>query len=451
MLSCVQVITARNVTKDATWIKDQCLAVAEDIQQKADATVSGYVMDSASANRSAMQKLEEEVGPLINLPCVSHTLSLLLKDIEKRFGWVAQMYKVAVDASSAINNSEKLTAMLAAAGLSTNRHKESYIASHCETRFGSKHFVLRSVVAAKDAFFKLFAEPDFREMARTNTTARDLRTSLNSDGDGEFWHLAVVFESFASTVMYAIHKMEGDKPLLSSVMPMLNAIEKASEEFAVQYPSLTQEDDSVAKPLSFEEVVRRRLREFYYRPCCAAAYFLDPVHFVRGDRNTLRLPTSKLSPTECQDALADVLRMGGETAQKQVLDLATQGFVARDVFEQAIVDRVVPLGGDVCCAGSTERKALWDVLGVQFPELKTVAIKYLSQHTSSCASERNLSKFGRLFDKCRGALKLKKAEKMVFLASREMMETGKSDEEALFDDLDQLFDENEGEDMIAVE
>jgi hAT family C-terminal dimerisation region len=42
--------------------------------------------------------------------------------------------------------------------------------------------------------------------------------------------------------------------------------------------------------------------------------------------------------------------------------------------------------------------------------------KLLSVHVTSCASDRNLSKFGRLYDKLRGSLKVEKANKMVFVA-----------------------------------
>jgi hypothetical protein len=60
------------------WIKDQCLAIMDELKQKSNASVSGFVMDSASANRLAMNLLEQDSGPMMNLPCVSHTLSLLL-------------------------------------------------------------------------------------------------------------------------------------------------------------------------------------------------------------------------------------------------------------------------------------------------------------------------------------------------------------------------------------
>jgi hypothetical protein len=37
-------------------------------------------------------------------------------------------------------------------------------------------------------------------------------------------------------------------------------------------------------------------------------------------------------------------------------------------------------------------------------------------HVTSCAAERNLSKFGRLYDKLHSRLKVETADKMVFVA-----------------------------------
>jgi hypothetical protein len=59
----------------------------------------------------------------------------------------------------------------------------------------------------------------------------------------------------------------------------------------------------------------------------------------------------------------------------------------------------------------------------------------MGMHAASCASERNLSKFGRLFDKSRGTLALKRAEKMVFVAENSVQKELR-DCEVLLEDMD---------------
>jgi hypothetical protein len=73
----------------------------------------------------------------------------------------------------------------------------------------------------------------------------------------------------------------------------------------------------------------------------------------------------------------------------------------------------------------------------QQPVLAQVAAVYLSMHRTSCASERNLSVFGRLYVKFRSRLQLKRGEKIVYLAVNDGIQNGTLDtskDEVLFND-----------------
>ena len=86
---CEQIINTTGFSKTGQYIADACTDVMDEIRSHAPAvSVSGFIMDSASANRSAMANLDEshtyteQYGPLVNLQCLSHTLSFLLKDLD---------------------------------------------------------------------------------------------------------------------------------------------------------------------------------------------------------------------------------------------------------------------------------------------------------------------------------------------------------------------------------
>lgn len=80
------------------------------------------------------------------------------------------------------------------------------------------------------------------------------------------------------------------------------------------------------------------------------------------------------------------------------------------------------------------------VLSRRCPALSQVAGRYLAMHATSCAAERNLSVFGRIYDKYRSKLRLERAEKVVFLAANACVEKGRMvpDEEELVPFLDEL-------------
>jgi hypothetical protein len=88
----------------------------------------------------------------------------------------------------------------------------------------------------------------------------------------------------------------------------------------------------------------------------------------------------------------------------------------------------------------SDRKSVWSsALKKEFPDLAMIAEKLMTMHVTSCASERNLSKFGRLYDKLRGRLLVKKAEKIVFVSQNRAFNVKGNDlpdEEVLISDLE---------------
>jgi hypothetical protein len=82
---------------------------------------------------------------LVNLQCLSHSHSLLLKDLHKRVDWVHSVYEDVLFVSAAISNTEAFRDIFAHE-VASHGGTSSSTAAHCETRFGSKYIVLRSVL-----------------------------------------------------------------------------------------------------------------------------------------------------------------------------------------------------------------------------------------------------------------------------------------------------------------
>jgi hypothetical protein len=65
-------------------------------------------------------------------------------------------------------------------------------------------------------------------------------------------------------------------------------------------------------------------------------------------------------------------------------------------------------------ASVSMRKGVWKRYGVHvYPKLAKVALRLLSAHPTSCASERNWSLWGRVYTAARNALGLKRAKKLI--------------------------------------
>jgi hypothetical protein len=135
-------------------------------------------------------------------------------------------------------------------------------------------------------------------------------------------------------------------------------------------------------------------------------------------------------------SLTDIERLGGTDALRELASIRLHGFAGLNLnnldkitMEECVgfrlnASRVTEASG-LKAVPVHQRRQLWlKVLSKKFPFLAKVAAQYLSMHGTSCASERNLSVFGRLYDKFRGRLQLSRAEKVVYLSVNDRISKG---------------------------
>jgi hypothetical protein len=291
------------------------------------------------------------------------------------------------------------------------------------------------------------AAKELRDYSKTpsGAFARDMITSVMDMGDGTFWEMAQVLEDLFSPVMDGMHEIEAAKPLLSCVLPMIKEVEKHFEKCEMLYPQLGG---------GLPEVLHKRLCEKYYKMSFASDYLLDPTSFQQLDECTFRLPVQHLTHSERSDALKDVERLGGPNAKELLVGMLADGLTAQDEFDKGVIQRCVAREETahadevsiVTCYAVQIRRSLrgprfaffflWSLKMFQdtHTDLCAVAKQCMGMHVTSCASERNISKFGRLYDTSRGTLALKRVEKMV-LMDENGVQKELGDCELLFEDM----------------
>jgi hypothetical protein len=147
------------------------------------------------------------------------------------------------------------------------------------------------------------------------------------------------------------------------------------------------------------------------------------MHWVLNSYELWVLPLELLSPAEQQDAESCILRLGGQSALDEYLALMLNGLQAEHRVQASVkacaarsVRQVngcdVTVVPDVKC-----RRNLWmNVLTRASPALAKVALQLLAMHATTCAAERDWSKWGNLYHKYRNALTIGKAAQMIFVA-----------------------------------
>jgi hypothetical protein len=476
---CLQILNTSGDGKTGTYIAGVCKKLIADLTHHCPNTrVAGFVMDSASANRSAMDQLDrdEDLQPMVHLQCAAHMLSLLMKDIAKRFSWVEETFKKVVYISTAVGNSEKLRALFKSQ-CEQDGAAYSTIPSHCETRFGSYFIVADAVDKRLGTLISWVGSPGFRDLLNEdNETAIELHKLLlvqYNDRTGLVKRLPVLKKLFAP-IMQSLTQVEADKASLCRMRALVRQLEAHAEWFTSTYPDLCEglvkKKNQADRAETLTETFNRRLRVFYYKPAITAAFLLDPINFRVNANGVVELPFEMLSIGEEDEAIADITRLAGKECERVIQELATlkldgikvgppDGLSSLNlkvvkqcmlVTEQDMPDGTIKRS---CVPGEKRMNCWLKLLSEQYPVLAEVASVYMSMHSTSCASERNLSVFGRLYDKFRTRLHLQTGEKMVSIAMNDRIRTGQLDtskEDVLFNDSD-IEDDGEAGDVVEVE
>lgn len=471
---CLQILNTSGEAKTGAYIAGTCKKLISDVQKHCPTTgIAGFVMDSASANRAAMAKLDEDdaLAPMVNLQCAAHMLSLLMKDLNKRFPWVTEVFRQVLFISASVNSSEKLRHLFQQ---QCEKDKAAYstIPSHCDTRFGSYYIVASAVEKRLQTLVAWAGSAEFLDLVSDELeTAVEIHTMLLGQyghREGLVKRLPILKKLFAP-IMQSLTQVEADKASLSRMRALVRQLEDHAEWFTKTYPDLcsgvVKKRDVPDMQVTLIETFNSRLRLFYYKPAMTAAFLLDPINFRVSGTGAIDLPFEVLSPSEEDEAIAEIERLAGQEHDSVISELASLKLdgikvgppdgisnLNLKVLKQCmLVTETDCVDGSVkrSCESAEKRSNCWvKVLSAQSPVLAKVAAVCLSMHSTSCASERNLSVFGRLFDKLRGNLQLKRGEKMVYLSVNDRIKTGKLDakEEVLFNDSD-IEEDNEVEEV----
>jgi hypothetical protein len=336
-------------------------------------------MDSAAANRAAMDLLDEQrqelqLPAVVKLQCCPHTLYLLLKDLYKRFEWVRNVFDAAMFISAAINSNESLRYLFKQQVLASNSTATT-LATHSETRFGSQHLVLKSclkqivnLVAMVDAqkFLKLVQE--------RNATAIQLHhlLSVKYADDVGFVSRAPILVELCEPLYDAMIQVEADKAFSSRTLALVKKIEAHAKSFSAKHANLANgwivKKGQPDKHASLTEVFDHRLREFYYKPAFAAAYLLDPVHFLLSKTGVYELPFDKMSVSEQNDAMSDIERLGGADAVADLAEAQLNGSQGLNHLHKKTLQTCVSITEQVQAGGSVKsltvpvhkRRQLWE-------------------------------------------------------------------------------------------
>jgi hypothetical protein len=218
-----------------------------------------------------------------------------------------------------------------------------------------------------------------------------------------------------SVICDAIHQLEADRPLLSWLLPTWVKIVRHARAFEEQH---AQSDVVSGETASLVDTVKKRF-DTHYNSSWAAAYLVDPMFAEEGTQGWYLFKGRELlGAAKLDDALAclqDLAGAGNADAVRQEFTRLKLSPLPADMAKDlpTLVQRSEGEGGSVYVATAEMRRGWWDVHSTHFPLIADAAIRLLSFHVTSCATERNWSVWGRLCTKTTNRRLLERAAKLV--------------------------------------
>ena len=189
------------------------------------------VMDTTAANKKAMRMLEATFPWMLCLGCQAHCLSLLIKDFVKRLEWLSVLYDMCIKISNLANGCKAMKASLHAC-MAQVFNVVRVICSHVDTRFGSRHFVLRDCVKNYGALSSWAVSDAFREqLNKTSQKPANIDEVYDYllSRDQRLLTEGAAANALIDPIMNVMHEIEGNKPYLSQMLPILRKLSSDME------------------------------------------------------------------------------------------------------------------------------------------------------------------------------------------------------------------------------
>jgi hypothetical protein len=449
-------VNCSSMRKDAESIANFLTTAAKSIVGSTDEDLKrlvGWVLDNTKANWRAMLKLEEKHLKWIMRGCFAHSIALLMKDCCKfkpTTGRGAATGSFGMKwAEACVEDGDKIANFLQGSGAArqvvAEKQKEVMnsrrptINVNVPTRWATNYLVLSSILHSRTALQLAVASEAWGQLSSCSQAGKVRGLLL----DGEFWQnveklcekLVELLHPFSD----AIHQLEGDKPHLAECHRALVVLRKHVEDWAKKHRTgRLAEDEAFPATGRALATMDRRLDASpggSVAPVYSAAYFaafaVDPCFADVEDTSHgsfCRAPV--LDDKHMQAAESVIERVGGRTAATQFTRLLSQGYPKKmqSVVAGLALQRQQD-GGSVLpgskrtrqeVPAAADRIRVWRRFGDSIPELQAVAVRLLSAHATSAATERNWSLWGRMYCSARSSLGMQRAKALIAIRAAEM-------------------------------
>ncbi|XP_054817833.1 uncharacterized protein LOC129317546 [Prosopis cineraria] len=374
----IKSVDASDIVKDA---QNLCNLFTEMVDFVGVTNVVHLVTDNAANYKAAGRLLCDKFPSIFWSPCAAHCLNLILGDIGKTDIVIGLATRASM-VTKFVYNHAFLLAWL--------RKREGWteIIRPGVTRFATTFIALKSIHEHKHDLQALVTSKVFLDSRYSKgEKAKDATLIVL---DNQFWNDCKIVVQIVSPLIRLLRIVDADeRPSLGYVYDGMYRARKTIKNILMNKKPLY-------KP--YTRIIKKRWDSQLRQKLHAAAYFLNPVFFY-----------DKQSFSKKPEVMAGFL----DVLDKTITSNKTK-FVQESLLYQ---DRVDSFGRSLAISSinSLRPNEWWKMFGDSAPNVKKLAMRLLSQTSSSSGCERNWSVFERIHSKKRNRLEHKRLNDLVFI------------------------------------
>ncbi|KAL8528722.1 hypothetical protein ACS0TY_006249 [Phlomoides rotata] len=376
----VKSVDASDIVKDASTL---CNLFVELVDWVGAKNIVHFVTDNGANYKVDGVLLNDKYPTIKWSPCAAHCLNLLLGDIGK-MELVSGLAKRTSLVTKFVYNHAFLLAWL--------RKKEGWteIVRLGPTRFATTFIALKSILEHQHDLQGFFSSRTLRE----SRYYKDKKASavLAVVLDSKFWSDCAIVVGVVAPLIRVLRIMDTDRrPSIGYVYDGIYRAKKAIKD-------VFRHKKRLYKP--FTNIIKARWDKQLRRDIHAAAYLLNPA-FAYDRENMCK-------KKEIMDGFIEMVTtlIGDKSIQRKCIDEVS-------VFQDRLGSFGRPLALD--SSKTMQPDEWWKFFGCGAPNLQNLAMKILSQTSSSSGCERNWSVFERIHTKKRNRLEHPRLNDLVFI------------------------------------
>ncbi|XP_024521298.1 uncharacterized protein LOC112342912 [Selaginella moellendorffii] len=337
------------------------------------------VTDGKASNKAAARLLEARKPRIMWAPCLAHCLNNILKDFAK-LPWMVGLLDKGKTLVGFLRNHSHLVAILAS-------FSSRQVLKFSETRFAFNFLMMERLVELRPKLQQMFVSDAYN--ARLESRIDSGIACRGIVFNNIYWNEVNHMLGVSRRVMYLLQMVDGDVPV----------IEKVYEGMDQMSENIRQQEENNLRYEELNQLISNRWWA-YHSTFHSVAYMLDPKFQGRG-----------------QEKSREVSKDWNMYLEIQFPNYQQRSTIKNQLCQYRNLEGSFGTGDSQMDRTTKGSVQWWEDNGYSGPDLQRLAIRVLSQASSSSSVERLFSIFGHITSKKRNCLVVSWIADFVFVAN----------------------------------